>query len=691
VDVNPTSGIRVLSWFVPTVVAGVMALPAGLAAQGRGLKSEELHRLRSVGEVRISPDGGKVLYTVESREGKGHSEPSLWLHDVASGKAAPFLGEGTRASRPRWSPDGKWVAYIGREGERDGIFVVRADGSGSRFLAEVQDTNHPLPSTGDRIAWSPDSGSVAFVSALAGPEEEEATGDPVVIRRYLYKPTASEGLTRFNDNRRLHIFVADLASGNVRQLTEGTRYHHSIDWSPSGEEILFVSNWEPDPDFFFNYDVFAVNVADKTIRRLTTTENVEYNPHWSPDGKTIVYESTRRGLTSSETTMEDTHIWLMDSEGGNRRELGAVLDNRQEGAGFTPDGNAVLFTVQERGSVNLYRLPAAGGQPEVVAKGLAGVETPWSIGKGNQIAYAASSPTDMPQLYLKGPGADPRALTDLNRDVLGTKEIAKVEAFTFLSFDGKEVEAFLTHPLGRTARSKHPLIAVIKGGPHGQDGPSFDYRTQVYANHGWASIKVNYRGSTGYGQAFADAIFGDQDGGEAKDVIYAVEAAARRYEWIDSERLGIQGGSYGGQLSMWIVTQTNRFKAAIPMYGICNLLSFNYMAYYHDYLAVEFGAFPHQDNLMDLLWERSALKHVANVKTPVMLVHGENDNDVPIAESEQFYIALKDVGVDTIMVRYPREGHGIREIGHQIDLVERSIDWYEQHFAPVATTTSSRD
>jgi dipeptidyl aminopeptidase/acylaminoacyl peptidase len=195
-----------------------------------------------------------------------------------------------------------------------------------------------------------------------------------------------------------------------------------------------------------------------------------------------------------------------------------------------------------------------------------------------------------------------------------------------------------------------------------------------------ASLMVNYRGSTGYGQAFADAIFGDQDGGEAKDVLYAVNAAARRYEWVDSERLGIQGGSYGGQLAMWIITQTDRFKAAIPMYGISNLISFNYMAYYHDYLAVEFGAFPHQDNLMDVLWERSALKHVANVKTPTMLVHGENDNDVPIAESEQYYIALKDVGVETIMVRYPREGHGIRETDHQIDLINRSIAWYEKHF-----------
>jgi dipeptidyl aminopeptidase/acylaminoacyl peptidase len=286
----------------------------------------------------------------------------------------------------------------------------------------------------------------------------------------------------------------------------------------------------------------------------------------------------------------------------------------------------------------------------------------------------------MAQLFLKKGSGAPEQLTNLNEELLSNREVAEVESVVFKSFDGLEVEAFLTLPLGRTATSTHPMIATIKGGPHGQSGPYFDYTAQVFAAQGWASLKVNYRGSTGYGQAFADAIFGDQNGGEAKDVMYAVDVAVRRNGWIDPERLGLQGGSYGGQLTMWIVTQTNRFKAAIPMRGISNLLSFNYMSYYHDYLAVEFGAYPHQGNLMDFLWERSALKHVANVKTPVMLIHGENDNNVPIAESEQFYIALKDVGVETIMVRYPREGHGLRETGHLIDLMDRSITWYKKYF-----------
>jgi dipeptidyl aminopeptidase/acylaminoacyl peptidase len=294
------------------------------------------------------------------------------------------------------------------------------------------------------------------------------------------------------------------------------------------------------------------------------------------------------------------------------------------------------------------------------------------------------------QLYLRANGAT-KQLTNLNQTTLGSRQIAEVESFTFQSFDGLEVEAFLTKPLGMTANSKHPMITVIHGGPHGQQGPAFNSKAQVYAARGWAVLMVNFRGSTGYGHKFADAIFRDQNGGEAKDVLYGVEAALRRNNWIDRERLGVEGVSYGGQLTNWLVTQTNRFKAAIPIAGISNLITQNYLSYYHDYLAVEFGAFPHQEGLMDLLWQRSPIRYVGNVKTPVMLVHGENDNDVPIAEAEQFYIALKDVGVETVMIRYPREGHGVRENKHVVDLIDRSVAWYERYFRNGNTATGQAE
>jgi dipeptidyl aminopeptidase/acylaminoacyl peptidase len=378
--------------------------------------------------------------------------------------------------------------------------------------------------------------------------------------------------------------------------------------------------------------------------------------------------------------MEDTHVWLMNADGSQRRELGGGIDNRQESAAWAPDGRSVYCTVEEKGSVGLYCLPLAGGKPEPVVHSRGSVGA-WSIAKGNQLAYAFAGPDDPAQLFLKAEGVPANRITNLNETVLGGRPIGGVESFTFVSNDNKyEVEAFLTRPLGLTADSRHPLVVNIHGGPHGQQGPAFNFKNQVYAARGWATLMVNYRGSTGYGQAFADAVFGDQNGNEGQDVLYGVSAALRRFLWIDRERLGIEGVSYGGQLTAWLITQTHQFKAAIPIAGITNLVSYNYMTYYNQYEQMEFGIFPHQGDLMDELWRRSSLRHAAKVKTPVMLMHGENDSDVPIAESEQFYIALKDVGVETVMVRYPREGHGLREPKHIADSIERAMAWYEKHF-----------
>jgi dipeptidyl aminopeptidase/acylaminoacyl peptidase len=646
----------------------------------QGLSSSDLSRLRSVGSVELSPDGHRIAYSVTMRDRPGRPWSQLWIMDLDTKKSVRVGGEKDSGGGPLWSPDGKWFAFQGHQGEKGGLFVARPDGSEVTFLTSPEGTNSPLPGTGKEFTWSPDGKQIAFISSIPGAEAAEASGDPMVITRYLYKPDAGEGMTRFNDNLRLHIFVVEVSTKQVRQLTQGNTDEHSIDWSPDGKEILFGSNREPNQDEFFNYDIFALKVSDNSIRRLTATESNEYEPLWSPDGKRIVFRGTRRGLTDRETTMEDTHVWVMNADGSERREIGAVLDNRQGAPRWAPDGSAVYFTIQERGSNHLVHLPISGGKPEYVVKETGGVGA-WSVGKDGAIAYGFASPHDMAQLYLKTGSAAPRKLTDLNAELFAGKQIAEVASFTFISNDNKfEVEAFLTKPLGMTATSKHPLIVNIHGGPHGQNGPAFNYKNQVYAAHGWATLQVNYRGSTGYGQKFADAVFGDQDGNEGQDVLYGVSSAVRRYLWIDRERMGIEGVSYGGQLTDWLITQTNEFKAAVPIAGIANLVSYNYMTYYNQYEEMEFGQFLHQGNLMDVAWERSALKHVAAAHTPTMLMHGENDNDVPIAEAEQFFIALKDVGTEAIFVRYPREGHGLGEVKHNIDSTDRCIAWYEKHF-----------
>lgn len=483
------------------VACAGMAFPANF-------KPEDLLKMRSVGTVKFSPDGSRVAYTITRNDGPRGPIGQLWIMTLADGKSIILSSGDEGSGNPEWSPDGKWIAFSGKSDGKSGLMIARPDGSGKKFLAPMDGTNSPLPTTGKTIAWSPDSTRIAYVSAQPGPETADATGDPIVITRYLYKPTASEGNSHFNDNKRLHIFVVDLGAGQPRQLTSGTHHEHSIDWSPDGKEIAFISNRESNEDQFFNYDMFALNVANGDLRQLTATESAEYRPHWSPDGKTILYEATKRGLTDLETTMEDTHVWLMDADGKNRHELGAAIDNRQGEPGWSGAGQEVMFTVQERGSVRLYRMPVAGGQPALV------VDEPGSVGAwsvhGNQIAYAFTTASDLAQLYLKTGGELPRKLTDLNREVLNGKTIEPVESFTFISGDNKwTVEAFLTYPADFQANRKYPLIVTMHGGPHGQQGPQFTFKNQVYSSHGWATLMVNYRGSTGYGQAFTDAVFAD--------------------------------------------------------------------------------------------------------------------------------------------------------------------------------------
>src|SRR5438309_487756 len=340
------------------------------SAAAQGLASGDLSRLRSVGSAELSPDGRRIAYSMVMRDRPGRLYGQLWIMDLATQKSVRVGSEKDSSGGPLWSPDDKWFAFEGHQGEKGGLFVARPDGSEVTVLASPSGTNSPLPGAGKDFTWS-------------------------------------------------------------------------------------------------------------------------------PDGKHIVFRGTRRGLTDRETTMEDTHVWVMNADGSDRREIGAVLDKRQGAPRWAPDGSAVYFTIQERGSIHLVRLPILGGKPEYVVKDTGGVSG-WSVGKDGSLAYGFASPQDAAELYLKTGSAAPRKLTDLNAELFVGKKIAEVESFTFVSNDNKfEVEAFLTKPLGMTATSKHPLIVNIHGGPHGQNGPVFNFKNQVYAAHGWATLNVNYRGSTG--------------------------------------------------------------------------------------------------------------------------------------------------------------------------------------------------
>jgi dipeptidyl aminopeptidase/acylaminoacyl peptidase len=334
--------------------------------------------------------------------------------------------------------------------------------------------------------------------------------------------------------------------------------------------------------------------------------------------------------------------------------------------------------------VALYRTTADGGGVTPVVNEPGRVSGFSRSGTG-ELAYIFQSAREPAEVVVRPATGPSRQLTHLNRDWLGERVVSLPEPFEFSSFDGTRVEGFLFAPVQRIPGRRYPLIVVLHGGPHDHQGLVFSHRAQVYAGLGYVVAMINYRGSTGYGQKFADGTVGDQNGGEAKDVLAGVDHLLRHFSFIDPDRLGIEGGSYGGQLVNWLITQTPRFKAAISISGISNFLSFAYTIWAHDYVQVEFGGYPWERDIAAFMWQRSALAHVAKARTPTLFIHGEEDQDVSITEAEQMYMGLKEVGVEAMLLRYPREGHGLNEPGHVADALDRSLKWYARFLKPNPT------
>ena len=674
--------------FVLGLLASSLALVAmtETPAAERKFRPDDHFRLRSASDVTISPDGSTVAFVEQFVDREANrSRSQIWLLSLADGKLSRLSDERANDRTPRFSPDGKSIAYLTGGGAAGpgpggpakltnipGIVVVRLGTGTKEIVATYEQGNDTLAyqGVGNQLSWSPDGKALAYLSADPGPEAPP--GDPMVITRYSYKSWAS-----MNDNRRWHVYMVTLASKDVKRLTEGPYYEHSLAWSPSGAEIAFVSNREEHYDRVHNYDLFTVRISDGHIRRLTNTKGSEYTPTWSPDGRRIAFRAGTRSVTTRESSAEDPHVWVMPAEGGTASELAPNLDRRVMAVAWAPDSPIVYFTAEDRGSTVLYRVNADGGDPVAVMDepGLVG---DFSVAASGVTAFAFTSLSSPAEVYVQDRATPARQVTRLNADLLAEREISVTEAFDFASFDDTPAQGFLVPPGGFEPGRKYPVILRIHGGPHHQQGYGFEHWNQLYAGEGYAVVMINYRGSSGYGQKFTDGTVEDQNGAEAKDVLAGLDYILAETPYLDRNRMGVEGGSYGGQLTNWIITQTDRFKSAVPQSSISNLISLGYTIWAQDYIEVEFGGHPWEKDIARFMWERSPLAHVANVKTPTMFIHGEEDQDVNVVEAEQMYIALKQVGVDTVFVRYPREGHGLSEPAHAVDGMERALGWHDQ-------------
>jgi dipeptidyl aminopeptidase/acylaminoacyl peptidase len=535
------------------------------------------------------------------------------------------------------------------------------------------------------------------------PVDGDRKDDPRVITRLQFKTRTS-----FSDRRHSHIYFTYVENPEPRQLTTAPYYDHAVSFSPRGDEIAFLSNHEPDPDANNNSDIFAVDLHGE-VRQITMTKGCEFEPAWSPDGRWIAYTATKRDVTTIDSVAEDTHVWVISAAGGGGRELTANLDRRARSPRWSSDNRFIFFLAGDRGCTTVFSVTPSGGKANQILGNtldrellytlpLSGRASPFnryqagnfSVAQkkmptdgsddpsgGALIAFTLSDPSSPNELWLQGALFDARKVTRHNEPFLRSASLVAPKEMSFRSFDGTRIQGWLIEPLDLRSDQKYPLILSIHGGPHGMSGWAMNPTFQVYAASGYAVLYINPRGSSGYGQKFTDGCLNDWGGGDYKDLMTGVDQALREYSWIDRDRLGVTGGSYGGFMTNWVITQTPRFRAAVASASLSNLISFYSTSLYQDLIHAEFGGFP-WDNF-ELLWQWSPLRYVKQVQTPTMFIHGEQDHDVHITQAEEMFVALRRRGIDSTLVRYPREGHGLREPRHRVDAVQRTLAWFDRY------------
>jgi dipeptidyl aminopeptidase/acylaminoacyl peptidase len=716
----------------------ILLCPLFIAAQNkRGFQPADLYALKDVSDAQISPDGERVVYTVsEVSPDRSRSISRLWIVPTAGGESKRLTSDEASESTARWSPDGKLIAFFSDRDKQHGLWITSADGSAPQLVAHIARTNFFLTKAGESFTWSPDSRRIAFLSspeslnitakvATSGATNSSLAGIPERMRRPLTveeinqlppeirdlilraqgraagnatvavpaappveadKPAPSarpddprvitrlqyKSRTSFSDNLQSHIFIADLTMRQITQLTDGQYYEHSINWSPKGDEIVFVSNHEPDPDKVNNTDLFVVNVKSGAVRQLTKTKGCEWQPVFSPDGGAIAYLATKREITTIDSVAEDTHLFLIEPPSWQRKEINHIQDRRVLSARWAHDAVHIYFTAGDRGKTLAYMtsgdelIPLFDQTSQVSGMSVA-------TQKGS-LAFVMGNSNNPPEVYLHDGRL--KQLSSHNHNVVNALYLPDKREFKFNN-DGFEIQGWLYPPINLDEKKKYPVILFIHGGPHGMHGYSFNPTAQALAARGYGVLLINPRGSSGYGQKFADGCINDWGGGDYRDLMRGVDEALARFPFLDKDRMGVMGGSYGGYMTNWIVTQTDRFRAAVASASLSNLISFYSTSLYQDLIHAEFGGMP-WDNY-DLLWDRSPLKHIKKARTPLLLIHGEQDNDVHITQAEEMYTALRMRGVETVFVRYPREGHGLREPAHRVDSLSRTLEWFDRH------------
>lgn len=678
-----------------TALLGVLALAAA-AVSAQETASDTLltvnHYLdwERVGDPQISPDGSQIVYTrsrVNRLEDRWDSE--LWLMN-ADGSKPRFLVKG---GTPRWSPDGTRIAYLA-EGEPKGsqIFVRWMDAEG----ATSQITR--LTETPTGIRWSPDGRSIAFVmlvpekeswsiSMPAPPEGARWTEAPRMVSRTHYR----QDRVGFQKEGFTHLFVVTADGGTPRQLTRGkwnvgSRFSGivggaDLSWTPDGRALLFDGvQDETGADRFAESYLYAVDLGSGAIRQLFTQKGWWHTPVISPDGRRVAF----LGYPFTTQTYRAEDLYVVGIDGQGMKKISGELDRDPGSPWWAPDGRGIYFAAGDRGSQNILRTDTAGRvQPVTTGVHMLSLA---SLSKGGVAAGTRSSfqePSDVVRIDLARGGV--ARISEVNADVLANKRLGAVEEIWYVSTGNTRVQGWIVKPPTFDRTRKYPLILDIHGGPHGMYNVAFDYGYQNYAANGYVVLYTNPRGSTGYGTVFGNAINNGYPSVDHEDLMVGVDSLVAR-GYVDADRLYVTGCSGGGVLSSWAIGQTDRFAAAAVRCPVVNWISF---AGTTDIVRWGYNRFQGYfwDNPTNWL-QHSPLMHVGKVKTPTLLMTGELDLRTPMGQTEEYYAALKVLGVPAVMLRFNGEFHGTSSKPSNYMRTQLYImDWFRRYQKGRAAST----
>ena len=648
-----------------------------------GWTPELMLRLKRVGSVQVSPDGKQVAFT--ARVAVMEADKSEYLNHIHLGRTdggpSRQITQGDKScDDPQWSPDGLAIAFLSSRGGKKNLWLIRPDGGEASQLSNSA-------SDVTSFKWSADGQWLAFTAADAVTADEE--------QRNTAKNDARVVDENFKQNR-LHLIPVTtppalqatarcLTTGDFNVISDGNRAGRpAFDWSPDGRAIVFAHTRTPAQDDWGTADISLVDVADAKVRPLVHSAAAETSPLFSPDGKSIAYLASDAPVTWGGTRW----VRVIGTHGGTARQLVDTPDNGgrySELIGWSADGGRLFYTEAHGTTLKLLAMSTLG-PPQVINTSGGGMSLGGIFLNSTRTHFGFGwEQLDKPYeaFVTSVESFEPTAVSRLHHD-LPTIPLGKTEIIRWASSDNMDVEGLLTYPVGYQKGTRYPLLLVVHGGPMGVftqtfDGTAATYPVAAFAARGYAVLRANVRGSSGYGRKFRYANYGDWGGGDFRDLMTGVDHVIG-LGIADADRMGVMGWSYGGFMTSWTITQTKRFKAASVGAGVTNLLSFTGTAdipgFLPDYFAGEFW------DKFEAYRAHSPVLQVKGVTTPTLIQHGERDERVPLSQGQELYNALKRQGCKTKMVIYPRTPHGIEEPRLLLDCMQRNLDWFDSHLQP---------